>query len=99
MPKKIRMLRDEIVSYGPQKLIAGASYDLPDGLAQYLVREGIAQDARSEQVEVSRTPANLSLDDMTRGELYALAQAVDLEGRSTMTRDELIAALHEQGWG
>jgi hypothetical protein len=33
------------------------------------------------------------LDDLTRDELYELARESDVEGRSGMTKDELIAAL------
>ena len=41
MPKRVRLLRDEIVAYGPQRLHGGEVYDLPDGLAQHLVRQGV----------------------------------------------------------
>lgn len=34
-----------------------------------------------------------SLDELTKEELYERAQAADIEGRSTMSKDELIRAL------
>ena len=36
-----------------------------------------------------------SYDEWTRDELYARAQELDVEGRSDMTKEELIAALRE----
>ena len=33
------------------------------------------------------------LDDLTKEELYERAQAADIEGRSTMSKDELLRAL------
>ena len=35
----------------------------------------------------------LPLDDLTKEELYERAQAADIEGRSTMSKDELLRAL------
>lgn len=37
-----------------------------------------------------------SYDDMTKAELYELAQDADVPGRSDMTKDELIAALEDE---
>ena len=37
-----------------------------------------------------------SLDDMTKEELYARAQAAEIPGRSEMNKDELLAALRDR---
>lgn len=37
------------------------------------------------------------LEELTKEELYERAQAADLEGRSTMSKDELVRALKERG--
>jgi hypothetical protein len=37
------------------------------------------------------------LDDLTKDELYERAQAADIEGRSTMSKDELLRALKARG--
>ena len=37
-----------------------------------------------------------SYDEWTRDELYERAQELDVEGRSNMTKDELIAALRDR---
>jgi hypothetical protein len=42
-------------------------------------------------VEERRTPHRL--EDRTRDELYERAQALDIEGRSRMTKDELVEAI------
>ena len=42
---------------------------------------------------VRRRQRRSHLDDLTRDELYELARESDVEGRSGMTKDELIAAL------
>jgi hypothetical protein len=34
-----------------------------------------------------------SLEELTKEELYERAQAADIEGRSTMSKDELVRAL------
>ena len=39
---------------------------------------------------------SLDLESMTKDELYSLAQERDVAGRSSMTKDELIEALHDE---
>lgn len=85
MPKRVRMLRDETVAFGPQRLHGGEDYDLPDGLAQYLVRTGVA--VRADE------PASSEWEGLTVGELRDVARERDIPGRSSMTKAELIAAL------
>jgi hypothetical protein len=38
-----------------------------------------------------------SLEELTKEELYERAQAADIEGRSTMSKDELLRALKARG--
>jgi hypothetical protein len=47
----------------------------------------------------SRKPgsAGRSLEELTKEELYERAQAADIEGRSTMSKDELVRALKARG--
>lgn len=94
MPKRVRLLRDEIVAYGPQRLHGGEVYDLPDGLAQHLVREGVAvrADAPTPETDVASSEIR-RWDEMTADELRDAAREHDIPGRSSMTKEELIAAL------
>ena len=43
--------------------------------------------------QVEEAKGNAALEDMSRDELYQRAQDADIPGRSSMTKDELIAAL------
>jgi hypothetical protein len=58
-------------------------------------------DAGRSQVQrvASRKPgsAGRSLEELTKEELYERAQAADIEGRSTMSKDELVRALKARG--
>jgi hypothetical protein len=51
------------------------------------------------QSVASRTPGRRerSLEELTKEELYERAQAADIEGRSTMSKDELVRALKGRG--
>jgi rubrerythrin len=64
-------------------------------LLSSLVLPGIALgEARGESVRPGDRPSDTGqLQDLTRDDLYALAQEQDIAGRSTMTKDELLAAL------
>ena len=44
---------------------------------------------------VEENKEKTSLSDMTKKELYKLAQAEDIEGRSEMSKGELIAVIKE----
>lgn len=50
----------------------------------------------TELVKGARPGQSSSLDDMTKEELYAKAQAADIPGRSEMNKEELLAALRHQ---
>jgi hypothetical protein len=54
---------------------------------------GALAGARLVVPRVRRRQRRGHLDDLTKDELYELAQESDVEGRSGMTKDELIAAL------
>lgn len=45
---------------------------------------------------VRRRQQRSHLDELTKDELYELARESDIEGRSGMTKDELIAALRDR---
>lgn len=45
---------------------------------------------------VRRRQQRSHLDELTKDELYELARESDVEGRSGMTKDELIAALRDR---
>jgi hypothetical protein len=52
------------------------------------------------QRAASRKPGRTrerSLEELTKEELYERAQAADIEGRSTMSKDELVRALKARG--
>lgn len=80
---------------------AGATIEVEDALARRLLADSPGT------FEVAKAPtrppqdrmvgragtSQKSLDGLTHRELYELAQAQDIEGRSDMTKDELIAAL------
>jgi hypothetical protein len=54
---------------------------------------------RSQFQRASRKPGGRerSLEELTKEELYERAQAADIEGRSTMSKDELVRALKARG--
>lgn len=45
---------------------------------------------------VGRWPGGRPLEEMTKEELYRLAQKADISGRSEMSKEELIKALRKQ---
>jgi hypothetical protein len=54
---------------------------------------------RSQFQRATRKPGGRerSLEELTKEELYERAQAADIEGRSTMSKDELVRALKARG--
>jgi hypothetical protein len=54
---------------------------------------------RSQFQRATRKPGGRerSLEELTKDELYERAQAADIEGRSTMSKDELVRALKARG--
>jgi hypothetical protein len=57
---------------------------------------GALAGARLVVPRVRRRQRRGHLDDLTRDELYELARESDVEGRSGMTKDELISALRSR---
>jgi hypothetical protein len=57
---------------------------------------GALAGARLVVPRVRRRQRRGHLDDLTRDELYELARESDVEGRSGMTKDELIGALRDR---
>lgn len=51
--------------------------------------------AKKTNVSKSKAPSARRLEDRTKGELYEQAAAKNIEGRSDMTKDELVAALRK----
>jgi hypothetical protein len=63
-----------------------------------LVRLGEAFDtARQHELAQAGLASPDALGDATRDELYEMARAADIHGRSSMTKDQLSQALREQG--
>ena len=63
--------------------------------ARPLVEGGRARFQRGRTGSSGR--AERSLEELTKEELYERAQAAEIEGRSTMTKDELVRALKARG--
>ncbi|MCP1387923.1 Rho termination factor N-terminal domain-containing protein [Corynebacterium sp. TA-R-1] len=57
------------------------------------IANAAARDGRSEVGK--RGGESASYEDWTKDELYERAQELEIEGRSTMTKDELIEALRD----
>lgn len=66
----------------------------PDNNADPNPRAGLAPLETSE-IDDEEPIAERTLEDLTMAELYELAQDLELHGRSSMDKDELIAALRE----
>ena len=62
------------------------------GKTRPLVAAGRKQARRARMAAPTRRN-DRPLDELTKEELYELAQAADIEGRSTMSKDELVRAL------
>lgn len=94
--KQVKMLRDEVVSWGPQRLIKDQTAELPDGLAASLVGRGLA--VYSEQPEsVTGDDVTLSdvvdLNSLTVAVLKEMAEAEGITGYQTMKKARLIEVL------
>jgi len=59
----------------------------------FLLRNRDAALGMLDQTPLNRVRAS-KLEDLTKDELYERAQKADIPGRSDMTKDELIKALH-----
>lgn len=103
--KQVTMLRDEIVSWGPQRLFKDKVVELPDDLAASLVGRAIAvytppeRDETIKHIEVvlelPTQPLSeiANLSSMTKAELVELAKETELSGYGTMNKAELVEAL------
>lgn len=80
--------RAELISAIEQQ--GGAGVALPDALREADYEESPAERQPGEE------PA-FGMEGRSYEELYGLAQENDVEGRSSMTKDQLIAALREKG--
>ena len=81
----------------------GDTHEVSDAAAEYLCDElgyferiGGVTDVDYREVDKDDDKADdKSLDEHTKDELYQRASEQDIDGRSSMTKDELIAALRE----
>ncbi len=47
---KVKFLQDEIISFGPQRVVKDQELELPDGDAQALIQQGIAEPVKPPKV-------------------------------------------------
>jgi plasmid stabilization system protein ParE len=75
------------------------------GKSESRAEEIAARTVNRDRREEGRTPRsttegtgnpNTSLDERTRDELYNRAQELDIEGRSDMSKDELVRAIRDR---
>jgi hypothetical protein len=85
--------KDELEEMARDRDLAGRSQMTKDELAAALRRDDQTHELR--QAPVNETPGagTHSYEELTRDQLIDLAQERDLEGRSTMDKDELVSAL------
>ena len=81
--------RGQKVDLQPPERDTGGVVDLMSALEQSLERAAQGRGAASDAGDTG------DLQDMTKDELYDLAQEREVPGRSSMTKDELVAALSE----
>ncbi len=51
---KIKMVQDEIINFGPQRLFAGQIVELPDAVASSLIASGKAVSLKAEKAKHSK---------------------------------------------
>lgn len=75
------------------------------GKSEERAKEIAARTVNKQRREEGRTPSKTtqgtgnprtSLEDRTKDELYNRAQDLDIEGRSSMSKDELVQAIRER---
>lgn len=94
--KQVKMLQDEVIAWGPQRLVAGETYSLPDEVAASLVDLGAAvyDEAASDKTgDEVILPDVVDLDSLTVPVLKEMAEAAEVSGYSSMKKAELIEAL------
>ena len=76
------------------QLDSGRSEDKAQEIAARTVNKARREDGRTPNRRTQGTGnPNRSLDERTRDELYNIAKERDIKGRSSMSKDELVAAL------
>lgn len=78
------------------ELERGKSEEKAEEIAARTVNKQRQAEGRTENATPGGTGnPNTPLDERTRQELYNRAQELEIEGRSEMTKDELVAAIRE----
>jgi hypothetical protein len=87
------LTRDELDELARDRDLAGRSEMTKDELAAALRHDDRTQELRREPVNEPPHSGTTSYQELTYDELQEVAQDRDLEGRSQMTKDELVHAL------
>jgi hypothetical protein len=75
----------------------GMSKDRAKEVAARTVNKGRREEGRTPNKTTQGTGnPNRSLEDRTKNELYNRAREMDIEGRSTMSKDELVRAIRDR---
>lgn len=106
--RKIKMLRDEIISYGPIRLLKDQEIELPEEVVSSLVGRGIAeyidpkiaQKTSAVQLELPLEPVEpvepvevADLEEFSVAELREIAKEEGHTGVSKLNKSELIDLL------
>lgn len=79
------------------ELERGKSEDRAEEIAARTVNQQRQKEGRTDNETTQGTGnPNTPLDERTKEQLYNRAQELDIEGRSDMTKDELVAAIREK---
>jgi pentose-5-phosphate-3-epimerase len=86
------------VKHGGKNYTGGDSFDASDAEGKKLVAAGLVKAVAGSKnkavtVEQTDTKADGGLADLSVKELQKMAADAEVEGRSSMTKDELVAAL------
>lgn len=79
------------------ELDRGKSEDKAEEIAARTVNKQRREEGRTDNSTTQGTGnPNISLDDRTKDELMNRARELDIDGRSDMTKDELVEAIREK---